>query len=335
MKKKIKIRPPEIGDLIEVGVILFIIGAPFLISLAWCYVFSSEYALTTIWTAFVWAVVFFGFLFKHFTYLAKGNHGMVIKNYLLSDDGGVNNGVVDPLHIPYDQRAVYGFGFKLPFEGMIGEEIDMITEVDCSDTISIPGKDTFQFSVTYKCPLTAIPGKFLPRYLLVPEKVAVDFFKSEIEAAIRRLFQENPIEAITLQWDTLKNTYLAGLFGGNNVVHPVEIQYARFTNTPYLTSIKISEAGQKAKEAPSVAKELAGGIEALTAKGVDADVAAGVLTALQGHESPTQMMVYRGLENALHVSLDGGKGQPQNKGRGKGKGKGKGGGKEAKAETED
>lgn len=260
---------------------------PFIIVFLALTLLGVSFKNTTLISIPLWIVIYCSVIGKHFWIQVDPNHGVVLQDYFKkevgeedtetnSEDDSKND--KKSLRIPNGQRAVFsGLNSKLPWEFPAAPPINMVKETDCSGTISVQGKDTFRYSVTYKCPLTPVRSIYLPRYLMVEEKTAIDFFKSHVESEIRRMFSENEGSTICNNFAKYSEDYLAKLFDGNKIINNDENHYGRFSNTPLITDAKIEKSGQEAAEVGQRAEKLAAALKKLTDARVSPNVAAAIL----------------------------------------------------------
>ncbi|NDB63749.1 MAG: hypothetical protein EB170_07785 [Nitrosopumilaceae archaeon] len=265
---------------------------PFVIAFLVLALFGVNLEYTTLASTILWIIIYFFWIGKHFWIQIDPNHGVVLQDYFKKEvaekDASVIGGAVNQagtptadkksLRIPNGQRAVFsGLNSKLPWEFPAAPPINMVKETDCGDTISVQGKDSFRYTVTYKCPLTPVRSIYLPRFLMVEEKTAIFFFKSHVESRIRKMFSENDGKVICDDITKFSEEYLSTLFKGDQIITDEENHYGRFTNTPLITDAKAEKSGQDAAEVGARANKLAEAIEKLTDKGMSANVAAALL----------------------------------------------------------
>jgi hypothetical protein len=267
---------------------------PFVIVFLALTLLGVNFEYTTLTSIVLWIIIYFFWIGKHFWIQVDPNYGVVLQDYFKKevaekDASVVESSVVNQttgtptadkksLRIPNGQRAVFsGLNSKLPWEFPAAPPINIVKETDCGDTISVQGKDSFRYTVTYKCPLTPVRSKYLPRFLMVEEKTAIFFFKSHVESRIRQMFAKEAGKEICDDITKFSEQYLATLFGGDQEIIDDENHYGRFTNTPLITDAKVEKSGQDAAEVGARAGKLAAAVGKLTVKGISANVAAALL----------------------------------------------------------
>ena len=247
----------------------------------------------------VWTVLYLAFFFKHFWIIVPGNHSVVLQDYFVREkyETDAQQMLVDESAIPDGQRGVSaGFRAKMPQEILLGEPINMQKAEIVTDTVKLQDKNSKGFTVTWQVGLTAVPGKYLPRFLLVDANVAKAFYKGEFSNALIPLFKAGDGATIMAKLNEPGglNEDFGKLLGGSGKIHPKERMMGRFTGTPVIVSIVEDEADKKLDQARNMAEKNAEAVKLLIDQGVKPDVA--LLAVLSAQGQPVDLMSISGLE---------------------------------------
>ncbi len=292
-------------DPISYSLSIYIAGLIITVGIVWMLIeLNLEDSLLLGFT--IWTLFYLIFLFKYFWVYNKGNYACVLTRILAGSDNIRKNdtSIVDETAVPLGQRGVPpGLHAKYLDEVIVGEPINMVKGTECLVTLSIPDVNNFMFFVTWSVTLPPIPGKYLPRYLLIDDKAADQFFKGRISSVIQSKFAQVDGTLKAQDITGFSQECLGEIFGGENRVCPEERQMGRFTKNLVISSIVKDLRGQQAAEFVQIAKQQAAGIKEIKAAcDGDSTLASVVISNLMGGKENLvniQKLDITGLEGGL------------------------------------
>lgn len=307
---------------LEVVVILLIfLGAVWLlISNLW----EKSLAETFIPSMITGLVIYLLFFAKYFWIVQKPNYALILQNMLVGKEERNNENIIDELYIPKGQRACFGrLVAKLPWEEIVDEPISLDKTVPIEDIVRVADKRNELFEISYQVELTALRNQHLCRYPLIPNDVAVTYFKAFFKSAIEQTFRNAPNGGAELMGnlDGFRGEF-RNLQGGSDRVSPDEKRYGRFTGSPYISQIRRGDTAEQSAQVVRLAEDNAEAIQALIEKGVSPAVAAALIAGLQEVDIGVTPLIFEGLPAGMTHMGDIGVGPKLNRTQRKGKSKG-------------
>jgi hypothetical protein len=252
-------------DPITSTILIFILGAIIVVGIVWKLT-ELDFGNSLLLGLTIWTLFYLIFLFKYFWVYNKGNYACVLTRVLVGSDKKIKSdtSIIDETAIPTGQRGVPpGLHAKRIDEVMVGEPINMVKGTECKVTLSIPDSLNIMFLVTWSVTLPPIPGKYLPRYLLIDDKAADQFFKGRISSVIQSKFAQIDGTLKSQDINVFSKECLGEIFGGEDKVCPEERQMGRFTKNLVISSIVKDLRGQQAAEYAVIAKQQADAIKTI------------------------------------------------------------------------
>ena len=281
-KMQLDIKDKEEHPIWEV-IALFLLVGVIISSLFW-YLFEIGLVSSFLSGFFLWGIIYFFFLFKHFWIIPEGNYGVVLQNYLqpsLSKKPG-DERHIDSIEIPAGQRSCStGIGAKWPWEVAVGEPIHLVKAMPLGGSITALDSRNEKFVVKWQASLTPVPGRFLPRYLLVEDAAAKSFFEGRFEAFIETEFKKLVGTEVMADMKGFADKF-KNCFNGPNIISDDERTQGRFTNAPLIELVEMEEKAQKASQLRIIIDQNKTAIDALIASGVSPNNATAAVLALQG-----------------------------------------------------
>lgn len=247
----------------------------------------------------IWSVIYFFFLFDRFWIILEPNHRIVLQNYFVRDIEMDELTMTTGLFIPKGQRSSTSIIVaKLPWEKPVGKPISTMIQNTLGTKIEVLDMHNRLYTVEWQAPLSPVPGRFLPRYLLISDEDAKKFFTGIFESYIQTEFKKIDGSVAMGMISEFRERFKTCLKGDE--IADEERRMARYTNTPIISSIIEGRESQQADQVSKLAQQTAAALEQLTAKGVEADNALTALLLLQGKnvDLAADNITVKGLENA-------------------------------------
>ncbi len=259
--------------------VFFCIGSA--VSLALELIFEGDVIVTFLIGFSLWGTMYFFFWFDEFWINPSANTMVILQNHLQT--GVIENGnIINSLEIPRGQRVVTtGISPKGLFEKPVGEPIK-IERKEVSFSVEVRDKEDVPFTVKGRYFTMPIRGAYAARYPLITDNVAQEFFTGIITRHLEGVFPDMDGDEILEKLEDSKGTFakdLEGLFRGDDIANDDEKRYARTVHDIAIVGIDKDKSMQEAAQATKKAQDTASAIAELVAKGVTADVAAGVVVS--------------------------------------------------------
>lgn len=282
--------------------LLVFIGIGSAVSVALKLIFEGDVIVTFLIGFSLWGTMYFFIWFDKFWINPDANTMVVLQNHLQT--GTIENGnIVNNLEIPRGQRVVTtGISPKGLFEKPVGEPIK-IEKKEVSFSVEVRDKKNVPFTVKGRYFTMPIRGAYAARYPLITDDVAKEFFTGIFTRYLEGVFPDEDGDEILEKLEDSKGSFaedLENLFRGNDRASDDEKRYARTVHDIAIVGIDKDKSMQEAAQATKKAKDTAAAIAELVAKGVSADVAAGVVVS--GYTDTSTDMNFITLSGAPNLS---------------------------------
>ena len=226
----------------------------------------------------VWSLIFFSVLLKYFCIFPGADYGVVLQNYLIKQYSGVSGDEsnVNNIIIPKGQRScTAGFVWKLPWELMVGDPIHLFKTRPISGTVRGQDMHGNMYDISWSVSLMPVPGKYLPRYQLVDDVAADQFFKGMFTSYILSEFKKQDGDIVVMDLSVFRDIF-KGRFGGPDKIVDDERRQGRYTGEPVIESVVKDRPLAESEQAARIATNYASAIKTLVDAGVSPNIAPGI-----------------------------------------------------------